>query len=175
MADGDRYTVIHLVGHSLGAWVVQGFADAYRRNGGDAAVQITLLDPFHIRGILGLGWGVRNFGRNSDYAETYIVRNEPVFGTNRYLRRAHNFDVTPVVPPGMWEVPHGPHWWVVEYYRGSVDQLEPGFTLSLMALAGSLDLAEVRPLLSGLARVFPAGGITTITPNQSAFTLQVSR
>ncbi len=175
LAAGDRYSVIHLVGHSMGAWVAQGFADTYRRRGGRAVIQMTLLDPFHIRGIFGVGWGVRNFGRNTDYAESYIVRNEPVLGTNRYLRKAHNFDVTAAVPASMWEISHGPHWWVVEYYRISVGRLEPGFSLSPMVLSGNDDLSEIRPLLTGLARVFPAGDVTLIRPEERRLTLQVTR
>ncbi|TVQ19023.1 MAG: hypothetical protein EA382_17025, partial [Spirochaetaceae bacterium] len=73
LAERGHYRTIHLVGHSLGAFVMQGVVDAYRGAGGTATIQMTFLDPFLLRGWFGIGWGVRNFGRGADFAENYVV------------------------------------------------------------------------------------------------------
>lgn len=130
IASGDRYEILHLIGQSLGAYVIQGFADEYRRLHGRAYIQMTFLDPFLIRGVFGFGYGVRQFGKGADFAENFLVRDEPVFGTNRYLRHAHNTDITALVSDDIKDVFVGPHWWVVEYYRQSVDNELPGFNRS---------------------------------------------
>jgi hypothetical protein len=156
LAAGDRYPEIHLVGQSLGAHLVQGFLDAYRDGGGAAAVQATFLDPFVIHGMLGFGWGVRRLGQGADFAECYIVRGEPAIGTNRYLRAAHNFDISSLVPPETREVFIGPHWWVVEFYRQSVGRGGPGFALAPMSAVGR------RRTPRALGEVYPPGEVTRL-------------
>lgn len=130
---GDRYQVIHLIGQSLGAHLTQGFADEYRRLQGRAFIQMTFLEPFLIRGVFGFGHGVRQFGRGADFAENFVVLNEPVWGSNRYLRHAYNTDITALVREDLKDDFFGPHWWVVEYYRQSIDNEWLGFGRSPMA------------------------------------------
>ena len=120
VARGDQYEVLHLIGQRMGAHLTQGFADEYRRLGGRAFIHMTFMDPFLIRGVFGFGHGVRQFGRGADFAENFIVRNEPVLGSNRYLRHAHNTDISALVREDLKDDFWGPHWWVVEYYRQSV-------------------------------------------------------
>ncbi len=142
IAGGDKYQVLQLIGQSMGAHLTQGFADEYRRLQGRAYIHMTFLDPFLIRGVFGFGHGVRRFGRGADFAENLLVRDEPVLGTNRYLRHAHNTDVTALVREDLKDDFFGPHWWVVEYYRQSVDNEWPGFNRSPIAagvLAGQFD------------------------------------
>jgi alpha-beta hydrolase superfamily lysophospholipase len=162
LAAGDPYPVVHLVGQSLGAHVAHGFIDTYQDHGGGAYLHATFLEPFLIRGLLGFGWGVRNFGRGADFAENYVVTDDPALGTNRYLRHAHNFDVSAQVPARMREEFVGPHWWVVRYYRdtveegdsarGSMPQGAAGFGLSPMR----------RTQASALHRRYPPGGVTVL-------------
>jgi hypothetical protein len=155
IAQQDQYATIHLLGHSLGAFVMQGLVDAYRDAGGGASIQMTFLDPFLLRGWFGVGWGVRSFGRGADFAESYVVIGDRVRATNRYLRRAHNFDITGIVPEAMWEDRWGAHWWGVEFYRQSVGAVHPGFSLSPSVTDG----ASVRPSHDG----FPRGGVTPLS------------
>ena len=133
MTAGDPYAVIHLVGQSLGAFLTQGFLDEYRALGGRALVHATFLDPFLVRGALGFGHGVRNFGRGADFAENYLVRGEPVLGSNRPLRYAYNIDISALVDDRMRDQFVGPHWWVVRYYQHSVVNQWPGFDRSPIA------------------------------------------
>ncbi|MEE8441842.1 MAG: hypothetical protein V3S41_08985 [Spirochaetia bacterium] len=133
IASGDQYQVLHLVGQSMGAHLTQGFADEYRRLQGRAYIQMTFMDPFLIRGVFGFGHGVRQFGRGADFAENFLVRHEPMLGTNRYLRHAHNIDITALVWEDLKDDFFGPHWWVVAYYRQSVVNEWPGFDRSPIA------------------------------------------
>ena len=159
LADHHDYEVIHLLGHSLGAFVMQGLVDAYRHAGGTATIQMTFLDPFLLRGWFGIGWGVRNFGRGADFAENYVVIGDRVRATNRYLRRAHNFDITGLVPEAMWEDQWGAHWWGVEFYRQSVAAEHPGFSLAPAAAAAAVAPAPAIPDHDAFSR----GGVTRLT------------
>lgn len=118
---GSSYSAMHLVGHSMGAQLIQGFVDSYRAAGGEAYIHMTFLDPFSPLGLFRWRFGEHRFGAGADYAESYVVRGEIVVGTNRYLDRAHNFDITGLVPQKYHEKSWtSPHWWTVRYYRESV-------------------------------------------------------
>jgi hypothetical protein len=115
------YEVVHLIGHSAGAHIVQGIADAIAAQ--RLYVHITFLDPFVGRSILQLSWGVSRLGRNADFAESYVTRRDNVPFTNSLLERAHNFDLTHTVPND----PHPPqdfaHMWPVRVYLASAAHL----------------------------------------------------
>lgn len=130
---GDQYEILHLVGQSLGAHLIQGIADEYHRLGGRARVQLTFLDPYQIRGIFRWGFGAANFGRNADFAESYIDIEDGLPGTNSYLPLVQNFDMSAVVPPDFQDKLGYGHWWLVRFYQYSVDSTQPGFYLSPMA------------------------------------------
>ena len=174
---GDRYVVIHLIGQSMGAYLAQGFIDEYRKLGGGAAIHVTFLDPFLLRGVLGFGYGVRRFGRGADFAENYYVSRDPVPATNRPLRHAHNTDISALVPDSMRESFNGAHWWVVEFYRQSVGRSGPGFSRSPAARdlfggrsvsggadPGSPDHEAIKAEIAGLGDQFPPGERTRLRP-----------
>jgi len=165
---GDPYPVIQLIGQSLGAHLVQGFIDSYREGGGGAYLHASFLDPFLIRGLFGLRWGVRNFGRGADFAENYVVSDDPALGTNGYLRHAHNFDISALVPPRMREELIGPHWWVVRFYRESVTSgpSTDGGPDKRQAVAGPVGFGlspMARDEFGGASRRrYPAGEVTVL-------------
>jgi len=172
---GDPYDVIHLIGQSLGAFLVQGFIDEYRDLGGAAAIQVTFLDPFLISGVLGFGHGVRRFGEGSDYAEDYFVRDDPMPGTNRPLRNAFNVELDARVPPALRESFRGPHWYAVEFYMQSVGDSGPGFARSPLVRLGGTGAVEgegsdtafgarLRDHFAELRRLYPAGATVTLDP-----------
>lgn len=120
LAEAARsYAILHLVAHSMGAHVIQGIADAYRPAHPDTVIHLTFLDAFVSRGLFSLAYGRRVFGRNSDFAESYVTRREPAFLTNALFRHAHNFDVTGIVPEE--RVGNGSyyHIWPIHYYLDS--------------------------------------------------------
>lgn len=167
VASGDPYRVIHLVGQSLGAHLTQGFADEYRSLGGGAFLYMTFLDPFLMRGVFGIGYGVRHFGVGADFAENFIVRHEPVVGSNRYLHHAYNTDISAVVPKALRDDFFGPHWWVVEYYRQSVNGVWPGFLRSpLPASSRATRIGEdvISAYFAGLRESFPPGERVVLGP-----------
>lgn len=154
---GDPYRVIHLIGQSLGAFVVQGFVDGYTASGGRALIHTTFLDPFLIRGIVGFGYGVRHFGRGSDFAENYVVLHDHIPGTNRSLKHAFNFELDALVPQSIRE--RGGHFWPVNYYRDSIGAETPGFSLSPVAHypGGPPGLSVLESRFERLAAEFPPG------------------
>jgi pimeloyl-ACP methyl ester carboxylesterase len=157
IAGGDGYQILHLIGQSMGAYLTQGFVDEYRRLHGRALIHMTFMEPFLIRGILGFGYGVRHFGRGADFAENFIVRHEPVLGSNRFLRHAHNTDISALVREDLKDDFFGPHWWVVEYYRQSVTNEWPGFDRSPISRSLAGDPGLTRRRLAAMQAAFPPG------------------
>lgn len=122
--------VIHLVAHSMGAHLIQGFADAYHPLRPQTLIHLTFLDAFMSRGPLTLFYGIRVFGRNSTFAESYVTRGEPAFLTNALLRNAFNFDISGIIPESRADNRNYPHNWPVDYYLQSADHAGPGVSLA---------------------------------------------
>jgi hypothetical protein len=107
-------SVVHLVGHSAGAYPVQAFCEGYRAaGGGRGRILSTFLDPIGFNGALNSGWGAQELGSCADYAEAYINTDDPVPATNAPLEQAWNVDVTALRPATA-----DGHRWPVEYYLG---------------------------------------------------------
>jgi len=150
------YEVLHLVGHSAGAHVVHGIADALSDTSerAEQVIHTTFLDPFVARSLVQLFWGTRRFGSNADFAENYVTREDRVPFTNSLLDAAHNFDLTSILPPN----PDGPdnyaHMYPITFYRAQ------GIALSPAALLRR----EAREMVEPLSARFPAGRQTIPAP-----------
>ncbi|GMH64111.1 hypothetical protein TrRE_jg13028 [Triparma retinervis] len=102
----DQYTDslmgrnIHIIGISVGAFAADATISRLRKyidqhpNAPKINLQLTLLDPFTQRGIFGVNWGIKNFGRNADYAQQYLNTDDPVPSTNEPCDNCAVFDVT---------------------------------------------------------------------------------
>lgn len=131
-SDNYTYEAIQMVGHSAGAFVMQGACDAYRERGGAARVQLTFLDPFTGNGFIDWTYGRRRFGAGADFAEAYTNTDDPVPSTNGLLLQVHNFDVTALAPDTVTD--SNGHWWPVTWYTQSVGSgTGCGYGLSLMS------------------------------------------
>lgn len=130
--DPIPYDRLHLIAHSVGSHLIQGFTDAIRdaAGGSQPTIQMTFLDPFVARGVLRWRWGARVFGRGADLAECYISVEDGVPGTKSYLELAANTDVTALVPRRYRDNASQFHWWPVEYYRQLIE--ERGFPHSVL-------------------------------------------
>jgi len=106
---------IHVIGISVGAFAADSFAQSLKRKevGTDVEnyVQLTLLDPFSLKGALGIGYGDREFGKAVDYAQQYLNTDDPVPSTNRPLQKCATIDVTSLRPPEIFG-----HDWPLVYY-----------------------------------------------------------
>lgn len=130
-SDDYTYEAIQLVGHSAGAFVMQGACDAYRTQGGAARVHLTFLDPFTGNGFIDWTYGRRRFGAGADFAEAYTNTDDPVPSTNGLLVQMHNFDVTALAPATV--TGSGGHWWPVTWYlQTAASGSAYGYGLSLM-------------------------------------------
>jgi pimeloyl-ACP methyl ester carboxylesterase len=150
-----HYERIQLVGHSAGAFVVQGACDAYRANSSNTArMHLTFLDPFTGNGFIDWTYGKRRFGLGADFAEAYINTDDPVPSTNGTLSKAHNFDVTAQAPASLAGADR--HWWPVYFYLESIDKEDEmyGYPLSLMATGEGAPTQQAQ---------FPIGE-TTVVP-----------
>ena len=160
------YRLMHLVAHSMGAHVIQGVADAYRPRHPDTIIPLTFLDAFVTRGPFSLFYGRRVFGRNSDFAESFVTRGEPAFLTNALLLNAHNFDVSAAVPAHRAENPRYHHIWPIDYYLESVDSDGPGLTHGPYAATGAFgSAADLLRHYDALQQRYPRGQTTPLRPD----------
>ncbi len=154
--------VLHLVGHSSGAFVVQGIIDGVRASGDDRTViQASFLDPFLARSVLQLRWGQRRLGLGADFAESYYTATDRVPFTNSALQHAWNLELDASVPripdpPADWE-----HGWPLTWYREAVCGCSvtvpiPGVPLLYPAGPGDA-LLQASGTLQRLGHQFPAG------------------
>ena len=65
---GEPPAFVHAIGVSVGAFAADSLCRQLKRLAGKKMeVQLTLLDPFTMRGIFGGGYGNRHFGKGADY------------------------------------------------------------------------------------------------------------
>ena len=86
---------LHAVGVSVGAFAADSCVKAYKDvSNNPGSTRVTFLDPFTGKGIYGFGYGLKNFGKEADIAETYLNRDDEVPTTNDPLDLAFTIDVT---------------------------------------------------------------------------------
>ncbi len=129
----DSLESVHLIGHSCGSFVVQGFCETLAEARPTIRIQTTFLDPVTIYGGFFWNYGVDRFGRCADFAETYIDTGDTVPGSNIPLTQTHTFDVTSARPPDFGE---SPHVWPTVYYARLARE---GRVLDLRARADVVD------------------------------------
>jgi len=139
LAQEGGYREVHLLGHSVGAFVVHG-VEQYLESI-DRPIPVlhsTYLDPF-----VGLGndwdYGELHFGETAVFAEAYFNRDDPVPSTNGAMDWAHNFDVTDGRPEDLSG--RDGHWWPVRFYTES-----DGSGVAGMALTGEVADADLLSL-----------------------------
>jgi hypothetical protein len=92
-------------------------------------LQLTLLDPFTQRGVLGVNWGTRNFGKNADYAQQFLNTDDPVPSTNEPCDNCAVWDVTGPERRKREEGDVFGHDWPLVYYtkyENNVGMVEEG-------------------------------------------------
>ena len=90
---------VHLIGISVGAFAADEACAAIKSQLGDNVLcQLTLLDSFQQRGVVGTGYGNGNFGKTADYATHYLNTDDPVPSTNepldKILRRGGHYQAS---------------------------------------------------------------------------------
>ena len=139
IAEQDELVEVHLVGHSVGAFVVHGVEQHFGSLGEDAPLlQSTYLDPFAGRGD-DWDYGQEHFGESAVFADAYVNRDDSAPSTNGSLDWAHNFDVTALRPEGLSG--RDAHWWPTQFYMESDGAGEPG--LGLTPEVAGVDLASL--------------------------------
>ena len=111
-----RLKAVHLIGISVGAFAADEACAAIKssRLGNSITCQLTLLDPFQQRGVIGTGYGNANFGKTADYAIHYLNTDDPVPSTNEPLtKHCSVVDITNLRPEKLFG-----HDWPVVYYGG---------------------------------------------------------
>jgi len=114
---------LHVVGISVGAFAanscvsrVKQLLEENNEPVNSIYVQLTLLDPFTQRGLIGFNYGNKVFGTTADYAQQFLNTDDPVPSTNSPLKYCAVTDVTQVRPPDIFG-----HDWPLVYYSQSSD------------------------------------------------------
>lgn len=117
----DSIRSIHSVGISVGGFAGNAFARRSKELGSNY-VRLTLLDPFCSRGLLGIGYGAKNFGLGVDFAEQFMNTDDPVPTTNDPLPNCAVIDVTNCKEREKFVVPEGEtmHTWPLVYFARHV-------------------------------------------------------
>ncbi|KAL3911495.1 MAG: hypothetical protein SGILL_007259 [Bacillariaceae sp.] len=120
--NADKLETIHVIGISVGSFCADAAVRELKkqRSSTDGSqqqrpfVQLTLLDPFTQRGIFGIGYGNKVFGKSADYTQQYLNTDDPVPSTNAPLENAVCYDITNLRPENVFG-----HDWPVAYYGKS--------------------------------------------------------
>jgi hypothetical protein len=107
---------VHIIGISVGAFSANEMVQtldstlhpSLRRN---IFLQLTLLDPFQQKAVLGFKYGKDNFGTGADYAQQLLNTDDPVPSTNDSLPYCATTDVTSLRPSEVFG-----HDWPLIYY-----------------------------------------------------------
>jgi Lipase. len=116
---------IHVIGISVGAFPASAMVQelnralksSIRRN---IYIQLTLLDPFQQKAVLGVNFGRFNFGKGADYAKQYLNTDDPVPSTNDPLPNCATIDVTSLRPNSIFG-----HDWPLVYYTNELKNIDP--------------------------------------------------
>lgn len=124
----QRLKYVHVIGISVGGFAANQMAKCLFESSSHKPehVRLTLLDPFCSRGILGVGYGKRNFGVSADYAEHFLNTDDPVPTTNDPLPNCYCVDVTSAPERDSFELPQDEtyHCWPVAHYARHGYRLE---------------------------------------------------
>ena len=116
---------LHLIAHSSGAFVPDALCRAYREGGGQARVRMTFLDPFQLRGLVGIRYGARHHGECADFALAIMNTEDPAPSTNAFLQQAYNLDVT--ADARRQALDRNGHYWPPAYLLASLADIESRF------------------------------------------------
>mmetsp|Transcript_27243 Transcript_27243/g.41204 ORF Transcript_27243/g.41204 Transcript_27243/m.41204 type:complete len:326 (+) Transcript_27243:119-1096(+) len=113
---------IHVIGISVGAFAANSLVQTLNSQLDSSTrkktyLQLTLLDPFQQKAVLGLNYGNRNFGKGSDFAQQYLNTDDPVPSTNAPLQYCSTVDVTSLRPDEIFG-----HDWPLVYYTQQIQQ-----------------------------------------------------
>jgi hypothetical protein len=93
---GFNYTTLDLIGHSAGAWLINGLNNGLINQGSNPIVQQTYLDAYNPGGLAFYGYAAGNtpvLGKNATYAEQYYNGGDYLPGLATVLPNAVNFDI----------------------------------------------------------------------------------
>ena len=99
---------VHLIGISVGAFAANSCVQELnsklteKGNRENVDMQLTLLDPFSQRAILGIGYGNSEFGKGANYAQQFLNTDDPVPSTNSALKYCAVTDVTNLRPQNLF-------------------------------------------------------------------------
>lgn len=123
---------IHVVGVSVGAFAADSCTSSFqeivrKRTAAKPSpyVRLTLLDPFTQRGLFGVKYGFKMFGKTADYCEQFMNTDDPVPSTNDPISQAYVYDITTSKARNSFTPLPGDnmHSWPVAYYGREWDSV----------------------------------------------------
>ena len=146
LASGKNLESMHLIGHSCGSFVILGICEAVKANRKEVKIQTTFLDPVSVYGGIFWNYGIENFGRFSDFSDSYIDTGDTIPGSNDLIPHTITFDVTKMREKLKYK--GSPHVWPTIYYQ---------------QLARSGSILELRKD-KGISNKYPRGRLIRVKP-----------
>lgn len=113
-SDAPDLRSLHIVGTSAGAWPANELCTSYVEESTAARKQraevlLSFTDPFTARSDRPFAdpWGMRNFGRDADFAEQYLNTDDIAPSTNEPLPLCYCYDVTKAAERASFSLPGG--------------------------------------------------------------------
>lgn len=165
----NRFTHIHLIGHSAGAWILRSAAKELMRALPDTVFHLTFLDAY-----VPSRWNTRELCdwtslHGAVWAEHYYTRDFTLNMTEQDLPCAHNVDITALDP---WVAEHEfPYRWYLATITGRYERWDEK-ALKVFTQCGNTEYGFARSLESGeenwrYSRLLPCGdSAVLIQPGQ---------
>jgi len=94
LANFKQIKSVVLVGHSCGAFVLNGFCESFKETSKSTDIHTVYLDPISIYGGLFKNYGKDNFGTCEDSGILYFDKDDNVIGSNEAYPHVNSEDVT---------------------------------------------------------------------------------
>ena len=145
---------VHLIGHSAGAELIQEASEWIKAVSPTTTVQCTFLDAY----VGNDGAGYKNYGKGTDWSDSYFAREASGSVTEGCLSNAYNVDVTWLDPNKLSEgkffssetgvmepcyITASSHGWPIDFYANTIaGTIYDGFGFPLSKEAGNWDFAR---------------------------------
>ena len=136
ISDHPDLKSVHAIGVSVGAFAANSCIRALHKKKASSTtnpyLRLTLLDPFTLRGVFGLGYGKSFFGKCANFCEQFLNSDDPVPSTNEPLPLARTYDVTTAKSRQSFTPLPGDnmHSWPLVYYaKNFITQKNPDGSL----------------------------------------------
>lgn len=166
LLSGDRsWDHVHLIGHSLGAFVISSAARYIEEHKPGTNMHLTFLDPYilnHVTLMNDLDFVQSKAGQY--WSDNYFVKDLTGAFTEGSSQYCHNVDLSNIMPNILWPFDYQ-HNWVHDWYQETIDAW-PGPGVPEYGYARSLE-ASLVSWNANLRGDYPLGNMSPVKPEKT--------